>query len=223
VNAAIKELLIFLVLAITLITTESSWATSQEPDLFILDGEKVKVVINPIPSLPEETIRSLPKPNALKTSNWRGYVATWEARDDQFLLTNISIRINSEITYSGSRKDVYANFLDKIFPGAEHINASWYSGTVFVSQGNKIEEISNKYSNFYERYIVLRIKNGRVIERINFSGEEFKVFRSEKFKLYKNTEKYAERLKEVRVNLSEKSAEEFLYEYEFENYMPAEP
>ncbi|MDR0515679.1 MAG: hypothetical protein LBH25_01380 [Fibromonadaceae bacterium] len=67
-----------LALAAALAFHANAFATAQEPDLLIHNGEKYDLTVNPMePFFKENPEKRPPSPN---TALWRGYIATFEIR-----------------------------------------------------------------------------------------------------------------------------------------------
>ncbi len=126
-------------------------------DELILDGESMRM--NTFPPLPvenglvedlwawkNEDERAFDMFMKLPSCNPRGYVATWEICDDRFYLNEV-------------RGQVYR------MTQSEPVLADWYSGDLVVPQGEMIEWVNHGVGSRYEKYLVITIDKGHVVER----------------------------------------------------------
>jgi uncharacterized protein (TIGR02996 family) len=87
------------------------------------------------------------------TANWRGYVATWEFRQNLLYL--------AAIRGWRDRREVG---MDEVFPGLESgIHAYWVSGRLRVPRGECIAYVHMGYGSTYERDLWLGIRLGRLV------------------------------------------------------------
>src|SRR5215472_8189482 len=84
------------------------FATAQVGDILLLNGKKVSIFTNPLEPFLEQNPGVLSKSTIISTENWRGYLATWQVKNDRFMLTNI------EILDASTRTDPDESFLDSI-------------------------------------------------------------------------------------------------------------
>lgn len=78
------------------------------------------------------------------TACWRRYVGTWEIRDDTFFL-----------------RSVIGNYL---LSGDEPLRADWYSGTLRVPRGERIQYVHMGFGSVYAEELYIEIRRGRVIK-----------------------------------------------------------
>lgn len=98
------------------------------------------------------------------TACWRGYIATWGIEGDELYL----LRVQGE--REGSLVDADLNVL---FPG-EVINgkvkADWFSGSLYLPLGECLYYVHDEYASIYEKEIELVMKEGRVVERVDYDN-----------------------------------------------------
>ena len=64
--------------------------TTQRSDLFILDGQTLRVFPFPLDELGSPwSVSSRPSLTLMSTGCWRGYIATWSLRDGRLVLINV--------------------------------------------------------------------------------------------------------------------------------------
>ena len=128
--------------------------TIQAGELLFYEGEK-HYLIN-VPSIPDSIIQLIPRNLYEKsTACYRGYVATWEIKDDKLYLTDLSSS-NYEFIQSPP-------FL-----------ADWFNGQIKFGTGNK--KLSSSWVSVYDYKfeIHLTIENGLVIEDNIFENTSFR-------------------------------------------------
>jgi tetratricopeptide (TPR) repeat protein len=127
-----KGLLIILILIV------SAHATSQIPDK--LKYNKHTYLINPIKTNYKTNER-------YSTACYRGYVATWEIKNDSLFLKSVKTRKCSK----KSKNEVIEKILGK------GRLASWYSGSILISNFKKIDSFDK--IKIYE-HLAVDVKNG---------------------------------------------------------------
>ena len=125
--------------------------TTQVKERIIIDGEKYPL-LNAL-SLPEDDTKIKQKegPTYTRSSCWRGYVGTWEIRDDKLYL----------IEFSSGMYDVHANL---------PILADWISGTAKVATG-EVKANSSWDIETYETETHLTFENGLVVKTENIKND----------------------------------------------------
>ena len=125
--------------------------TTQVKERIIIDAERYPL-INCL-SLPEdESIIQIKRKGFIeKSSNcWRGYVGTWEIKDDKLYL----------IDFSSGMYDVLVNL---------PILAEWITGIGMVATGDKIQGSSWDITR-YESEMHLTFENGLVVKTQNITN-----------------------------------------------------
>ena len=87
------------------------------------------------------------------TALWRGYVGSWEIRDDRLYLTGLEGTLQD-----GSLATVATFFPD--YP--DRVFAHWYSGTLRVPQGKLLAYFHGGYGSTYEDDLLISIEKGVV-------------------------------------------------------------
>ena len=112
------------------------------------------------------------------TGNYRGYIATWEVRDEKLYFIEMMIPgFTKEMDREGD-----------LFPGEEKTFAEWYTGKLRIPHGELLEYVHNAYGSIYEKELFLRFLNGKLIgesdkdnrpefEERNALDEQYKVER----------------------------------------------
>jgi hypothetical protein len=200
-------------------------ATAQAPDSIIIDGKSESLNTNPLRAFLRDNPNLLPESDFESTGNWRGYVATWEVADDSLLLTRIDVDFKDPKASADSHTAITRNVFDKLFPGAERVVATWYSGALIIPRGEIVNYVHMGYGSTYERYTILVVKSGLVTKRLDLSAKEFEAYRASQFNKFKSTPEYKALLNDTMSRDSyytSKRAEEFLYQFESESYLSAD-
>ena len=124
--------------------------TTQVKERIIIDGEKYPL-LNAL-SLPENDTKIKQKEGLISTrsSCWRGYVGTWEIKDDKLYL----------IDFNSGKYDVLVNL---------PILADWISGTAKVATG-EVKTSSSWDIETYETETHLTFENGLVVKTENIKN-----------------------------------------------------
>ena len=200
-------------------------ATAQAPDTILVDGKIESLNTNPLRAFLRENPNLLPESDFRSTGNWRGYVATWEVADGSLLLTRIDVNFKGPKDSADNHTAITRNVIDKLFPGAERVVATWYSGALILPRGEIVNYVHMGYGSTYERYTILVVKRGLVTKRLDLGAEEFETYRASQFNKFKSTPEYKALVKETMSRDSSytpKFAEEFLYQFESESYLSAD-
>jgi hypothetical protein len=128
--------------------------TAQEADRLIENGTRAMLFNNPLEGY--FITHERPPFQVNRTSNWRGYVATWEIIDQELFIISIS-------GFLPGQKEVR---LADIFPGKEPpILAHWVSGQLRSARGECLQYVHMGYCSTYERDEFLTVDEGRIVDR----------------------------------------------------------
>ena len=147
---------ILLLVVIFLAVPATSWATAQFPDNLIYEGKILGIYSNP---LEQYFNKDHPKPiewmNYTCSALWRGYVATWQIKDNKLYLVKLV-----EGTCANDAPEIP---LSKLFPGKKApIFAEWFTGTLVAPQGERLKYVHMGYQSVYEKELHIEVKNGVV-------------------------------------------------------------
>lgn len=130
--------------------------TAQIPEKLLLDGETLALCSEP---LGDYFAFSGEYPRIMVehcTALWRGYVGTWEIRDDRLYLLAIDTQFQD-----GSP----ARLVD-LFPGhPERVFAHWFTGTLRCPLGGILRYVHMGYGSVYEEDLLLHIDRGVLTRR----------------------------------------------------------
>lgn len=77
------------------------------------------------------------------TACWRGYLGTWEIKDDRFYLVRLAGRFRVR--------------------GGAPIHADWFSGVLRVPMGEVLQYVHMGFGSVYEQELHIKVENGVVV------------------------------------------------------------
>ena len=177
--------------------------TVQYSDKIIYKGKECPLRTYPYPmeNYFEKYPDKRPKSEGCWTSLWRGYVATFEIKDNQLFLKDIEIRIHTK-NKRGDYRDSWESVIDEVFPNREILKIDWLTETLTLRSGEIVDRIG--YASIYEHYTLLEIENGDLKNEKEFGHEEYKDFREKQFQACKSA-----------AGFDDESFESFLRIFEF--------
>lgn len=127
--------------------------TAQVGDLIRYKHEQLSLFCNPPLHGGTPPPRSDTRFESRSTANWRGYVATWEFRDEILYLADVS-----------GYRDRRTVGMHDVFPGHEQgIRADWVTARLRVPRGECIDYVHMGYGSTYERDLWLAVTAGRLV------------------------------------------------------------
>jgi len=117
------------------------------------------------------------------TACWRGYVATYEIKNFELLLKEVSL-IHSE---EENEKDI---FLNGLFNDLKKQKLTWLNCIIVLYKNKIIGEFNIPELNSYEEYELLEIKNGNLTDFKILSQDEYRQFKEEQYACFINSEDY---------------------------------
>ncbi|MCK5814175.1 MAG: hypothetical protein KAH03_07940 [Cocleimonas sp.] len=155
-----------------IIFTANASATAQYPDILIYKGKTISIFTNPL-ELYFDKNHAKPKifSKTQCTAIWRGYIATWEIKNNTLYLSSLT---DGSCGEDPSIIPLNAIFKEKKTP----IKASWFSGVIRVPFGKRIQYVHMGYNSVYEKELYLTIKKGNILkielqERNKITEKEF--------------------------------------------------
>ena len=79
------------------------------------------------------------------TACWRGYIGSWEIKEDSFYLTGLEGRLR--------------------FIGTEPLLADWFTGVLRIPQGEMLHYVHMGFGSIYEYEEHIKIEAGQVVAR----------------------------------------------------------
>lgn len=204
-------------LLLGLLLGQAAHATAQIPDTIRIDGKDYALNTNPLSQNPKMAGWKPPAGASMSTANWRGYLAAWEIRDDQLLLTDVTIETYDEATEEHRQRTVAADFVPAV-----PTTADWYTGALIIPDGEMVDYVHMGYGSTYAHYRIYRIRLGRVLEALSLDQAGFKAYRDRKFAEFQHTGEYRAALAEAMADMGGMRREqvvEFLKQFYSEQYL----
>lgn len=132
--------------------------TAQSRDDLKINDETWRISQNPLEALIEQgkvSANFTPRTSA----NWRGYVASWEVRDDKLWLVGLKGTVKPK---GGSYSDIRSTDLIEVMGGAGPFFADWFTGELLCSSGSLVNYIHAGYASRYENEVKLQVTQGHV-------------------------------------------------------------
>lgn len=146
--------------------------TAQIRDSILYEGQQYSLVTEPLRPYLEALGVSY---SGTSTGNYRGYIASWEVRNNKLYLTELKIPgFTPEMDKEGD-----------LFPDDERTFAEWYTGKLRIPHGELLEYVHQAYASIYEKELILRLLNGKLIgesEKDNRKDYEEKLAREKQYK-----------------------------------------
>lgn len=110
---------------------------------------------------------------------WRGYVGTWEIKDDSLYLKSLGRDGFEKV--GGEFRVVRENVpLTTIFPEATaSVRANWFSGVIRVGRGEILRYVHMSFGSITEEDLYLTIKAGRVVAKRLINNKDVGATRSD--------------------------------------------
>ncbi|MBF0104560.1 MAG: hypothetical protein HQM16_04450 [Deltaproteobacteria bacterium] len=111
-----------------------AFATAQYPDKIVYNGKKYALYTNPMESYFNQHPSKRPKGGVDSTALWRGYVATFEIRDQTLLLKDIEIEVLTK-TKEHNNEYQWKSVINKIVHKGQTLPIEWFTGTLVLPSG----------------------------------------------------------------------------------------
>ncbi len=176
-----------IILIVQLLLCANVFATAQAPDYLLYQGKKYRLHVNPLEELFVENEGLRPETGITSSGNWRGYIATFSINKNSLVVSDITIE-----NPDPNKKHSYLteSVISNVFPKEPDRKMDWFSGLLVVPLGERIGYVHLSYASQYERYLLIRIKNGLVKESDELDFEEYMSFKSRQFEVFKATPEY---------------------------------
>ena len=125
--------------------------TIQAGDILSYNGEKTTIATEPLKSYLET--RSDVGFIFKSTGLVRGYIGTWEIKNNQLYLISL-------IGFVDNNKKVDLSYL---FPNKTEVFAEWFSGDIRIPEGELLKKINLGYASVFEKDRILSFKEGIII------------------------------------------------------------
>ncbi|HMG91681.1 MAG TPA: hypothetical protein VK589_16600 [Chryseolinea sp.] len=152
------------------LSTKLTGMAAQLPDKILFSGEQLDLYSNPLEQFWLNTKKGRP-PFITTPECVRGYVASWEIRNNKLLLKDIAGSYERNFIFF--RKPAkYA--LKKLFPRSKNkpVRASWFSGKLRVPIGSMTLYEHSGYDSRFEKEFIVTIHEGEVIKVVTIDFKE---------------------------------------------------
>ena len=182
----------FLIILLTLFLELTVFGTPQASDIIFYKGRKYKLHTNPLEKYFEKFPDKRPdlfliEEIIITSANWRGYVATFEIRDNQLYLKDIEIQIRET---ENRRGYINKSILNDVFPNQDFVKVDWMTGLLVLPSGRMVEYVHMGYASTYRRYTLLEIDNGNLKNVKKFRRKNYEKFKEKQFQAFKKTDEY---------------------------------
>ncbi len=146
---------------------------AQLPDLILFHGEQMELYSNPLEPywIKHHKKRPAFQPKANCT---RGYIATWEFRENQLWLKSIDGMAEQNHLLFWKKITPYA--LDMLFKYADDgVLASWFTGKIRIPQGKRTRYVHHDYDSRFEWEIIITIRQGLIIKTVVLDNTQHKI------------------------------------------------
>jgi len=161
------------------------FATTQTPENLIYNGKEYSLYILPLHEYFKKYPNRRPRYTALNTGLWRGYIATFEIKNNELFLKDIKTQLPFE-RMPTHRSDIkWKSVLPEVLAGQFSLKLDWFSKLLIVGDGNRGKCLNGFPGGFmanYENYILIEIKNGNFVKEMRMNCLEFEQFRNRGFK-----------------------------------------
>lgn len=168
--------------------------TAQQPDVIVFEGQTYKLHSNPLEDYfaahPDQRHPSEPPEDGPYTSStglWRGYVATLGFEDGVLVLRGLET-LNPRGLQDDEPRMVSS--IDRYFPDAQSRICDWFSGLLVLPHGELRSYVHLGYGSIYEFQTLLRIRSGQVVDRADFTYDEYLKYKRRLFALFMETPEY---------------------------------
>lgn len=165
------------------------FATAQYPDKIIYNGKEYNLHSNPLELYFEKHPDKRPKGGIMSTALWRGYIATFEVKDNQLFLQNIEIEYQ-DATSKESYNYKWKSVINEVFPDQKNIKIDWLTGLLVIPYGKLVNYVHMGYGSTYKNYILLEIDKGELKKEKQFKYKEYENFKEMQFQAFKQTDEY---------------------------------
>lgn len=183
--------------AFFLLGVSSVFATAQIPDKIIIEGKEYKLHSNPLEEFFEKYPEKRPRGGIGSTALWRGYVATFEVKNDELYLKDIAVQERDKEA-KDSFKTIWRSVKSEVFPEKDEVKIDWITGILVIPYGKIKNYVHMGYGSSYSKYILLEIEKGSVNEVRKLKYKQYEVFKQKQFEAFKQTEEYKNMVKELK-------------------------
>ena len=180
----------------------STFATDQYTDKIIYNGKKYNLQITLLEKFFEKNPELKPLDEIQSTALHKGYVASFEIKNNQIFLTDIEVLSKDKDVKEGYPYK-FKSVLNDIFPNSKSIQMVWFTGIVVIPYGKNLNYTSYERELEDDNYFVLEFENGNLNKEICLNNENYLAFKKEQYEKFKLTNEYKEVQNKIQERLNE--------------------
>jgi hypothetical protein len=184
-----KNIYCLFIIIFTFFLSSIVFGTEQRPDIIIYNGKNYVLGTYPLERYFEKYPDKCPKREIKSTALWRGYIATFEIKDNQLYLKDIEIQV-IDTTVEEKWKTKWESVKNEVFSKQELVKMDWFTGLLDLPDGEPLKDMRHIYFTTYERYILLEFNNGILKKEIELEYKEYEEFKEKQFQAFKKTGEY---------------------------------
>jgi len=165
------------------------FGTTQTPDILIYKGKEYRLLNYLMETYFAKYPDKRPECEIISTGLYRGYIATFEIKDNQLFLKEIVI-MDDKKDERGKTVSGWKSVLNEIFPNQEYIKVDWITGLLEVVSGEMDDWIKIWSTSDFDYYIVLEVDEGNLNKEKWFERKEYEIFKENQFQAFKETDEY---------------------------------
>jgi hypothetical protein len=193
-----------LTIVISLLLITNAFATRQRPDKLVYDGKQYRTNSRECPGAQfymedyfKKHPEKRPRSGLMSTALYRGYVAIYEIKASQLVLSDVEIRTSHS-------PDKWKSVKNTIVTNDTPLVVDWFTGVIVLHPFDELVEGERRTSLSLNKgdteTILLQIENGDMTRVSRFAVGEYKKFKKKQFAAFKKTKEYElivkERLKQ---------------------------
>lgn len=180
------------ILLVLIALCNNSWATAQIPDRLIYKGTTYYLHNNPLEAYFKKYPKKRPEGDVASTALWRGYIATFEFENNILVLKDLQIQVwmHEEGEEEWAPDVTLKSVLKEIFPEGKSLGIDWCTEILILPHGQLKNYVHRGYKSTYEYYLLLEIKEGKLLKEKEFEANTFVQFKKEQLRLFKTTKDY---------------------------------
>jgi len=184
-------------LLVIFVFSAAAFATAQYPDKLIWKGKTYDLHSNPLEPYFEKNPDKRPRGDVTSSALWRGYVATFEIRNGELILNDISVEVSKK-TDNGSFDTEWRSAIRELVPEGETLKIDWFSGLLVIPKGKLVSYVHMGYGSVYENYTLIEVDRGDFVKSRDFDHKQYEAFKERQFEAFKKTDEYKELVKKIK-------------------------
>jgi|VirMetMinimDraft_7_1064189.scaffolds.fasta_scaffold30064_2 hypothetical protein len=167
-------------------------ATAQIPDRLIYKGNTYHLHNNPLEVYFKENPRKRPEGDISSTALWRGYIATFEIKNQVLILIDLQIQVyeHQEGKEAWRPNVALKSVLTEVVPEGDTFKIDWCTEVLILPSGRLKNYVHRGYASTYERYVLLEMKAGVLTQSKEFDHTAYLAFKKEQSERFKKTDAY---------------------------------